>query len=347
MSRDHVFEQHDVRLQCGAVLPRVVTAYRTRGTLASDRGNVILVTHGYTGGPDMIDDDRDHPDSWGGLIGPGRAIDTDRYFVISPNALGSCFGSTHAASIDPATNRPYGSRFPEITITDIVAGQRALVVHLGIERLVAVAGPSFGGAQALQWGVDYPDAMKGLVAVITAPTMPGLDIAALKAELDAVPDFHHGDYYGRGDMTAYLVAKRVGGLQLFGADAALLPRCPDPDRRKTEIARLARDWAGVFDANTLLIIGRAMALFDVREQLGAIRAPLLYVLSRSDQLFPAMLAPGVMTLMRDAGVDARFVEIDSDHGHFASSTDAAKWAEALRTFLAEIDPRPQAMEIKR
>ncbi|MDB5516681.1 MAG: hypothetical protein JWQ17_3439 [Tardiphaga sp.] len=337
MSCDHIFEQHDVRLHCGAALPRVVTAYRTRGRLAADRCNAILITHGYTGGPEMIDDDSDNPDGWGELIGPGKAIDTDRYFVICPNVLGSSYGSTNASSIDPATNRPYGSRFPDIAVADIVAGQRALLSHLGIERLVAVIGPSFGGAQVLQWGVDYPDAMKGLVPVITAPTMQGLDVAALNVELDAVREFFHGDYYGRGDMTRYLAAKRVGGMQLYGADAALAARFADPERRKAEIARLAQAWARSFDANSLLIVGRAMALFDVRDRLGAIRVPLLYVLSRSDRLFPATLAPGVMQEMREAGIDARFVEIDSDHGHFASGTDAAKWAGPLRAFLAEID----------
>lgn len=337
MSRDHFFKQCDVRLRCGVVLPHVITAYRTRGRLAVDRSNVILVTHGYTGGPDMIDDNSDNPDNWGALIGPGKAIDTDRYFVICPNALGSSYGSTNAASLDPVTNRPYGSRFPDISVADIVAGQRALLAHLGIERIVAVIGPSFGGAQVLQWGVDFPHLMKGLVAAITAPTMSGLDVAALKAELDAVPDYFHGDYYGRGDMAEYLVAKRIAGMQLFGADAALAPRCPAPKRRKDEIARLAAIWARTFDANSLLILGRAMAGFDIRDRLEAIRAPLLYVLSRSDRLFPATLAPSVMKAMHDAGIDARFFEIDSDHGHFASSTDAAKWAEPLRAFIAEID----------
>jgi homoserine O-acetyltransferase len=336
MSEAHRLEQRNVRLRSGAVLPHVVTAYRTRGQLAADRGNAVLVAHGYTGGPDMIDDG-DNLDGWGELIGPGQAIDTDRYFVICPNALGSCFGSTNAATRDPVTNSPYGSRFPMITVADIVAGQRALIGHLGIARLVAVVGPSFGGAQVLQWGVDYPDAMKRLVVAMAAPRMAGLDIAALEAELGGVPDFFGGDYYGRGDMRNYLCAKRVGGLKAFGIEAALAARFPDHARREAEIARLARAWAGTFDANALLVLGRAMALFDVRDQLSAIRAPLLYVLSRSDRLFPSTLASEVMPLMHRTGIDARFLEIDSDHGHFASSTDAAKWAGSLRAFIAEID----------
>jgi homoserine O-acetyltransferase/O-succinyltransferase len=336
MSEAHRFEQRNVPLCSGAVLPHVVTAYRTRGRLAPDRGNAVLVLHGYTGGPDMIDDG-DNPDGWGELIGPGKAIDTNRYFVICPNALGSCFGSTNAATLDAATGRPYGPSFPAITVADIVAGQRALVSHLGIARLVAVVGPSFGGAQALQWGADYPDTMRGLVVTMAAPRMADLDIAALEAELRGVPDFLDGDYYGRGDMRGYLCAKRIGGLKAFGIEAALATRFPDRVRREAEIARSAQDWATTFDANSLLILGRAMTLFDIRNQLSAIRAPLLYVLSRSDRLFPSTLAGDVMPLMRQAGIDARFVELESDHGHFASSTDAAKWAGSLRAFIEQID----------
>jgi homoserine O-acetyltransferase len=334
---DLLFQQHDVHLRCGAVLPSVVTAYRTRGRLAADRSNVILVTHGYTGGPEMIEEDTDNLDSWGALIGPSKPIDTDRYFVICPNVIGSCYGSTNASSINPATKRPYGSRFPHIAVADIVASQRALLSTIGIDRLVAVIGPSFGGAQALQWGLDYPDVMKGLVPVITAAAMPMLDIAALQAELDAIPEFYHGDYYGRGDMTSYLKAKRISAMKLFGADAALSGRLPDAEQREGEIARLAEIWAHAFDANSLLVVGRAMASFDVRERLSTMRAPLLYALSRGDKLFPAAMAPSVMKAMQGAGVDARFVEIDSDHGHFASSTDASKWAGPLRMFLADID----------
>jgi homoserine O-acetyltransferase len=344
VSETHQFQQTNVRLASGVVLPKVVTAYRTRGRLAADRRNAVLVTHGYTGGPEIIDEDSDSPDSWGLLIGPGKPVDTDRYFVICANAPGSSYGSTNASSENPAAGRPYSSRFPAISVADIVARQRELLHHLDVKHLVAVIGPSFGGAQVFQWGVDHPDFMNGLVPVIAAPAMPGVDVAALAAELAAVPQFFGGDYYGRGDLTDYLVAKRIGGLQAFGIDAVLAQRFPDPERRKAEIARLALDWARVFDANSLLILFRAMADFDVRGRLGNIRVPVLYVLSRSDRLISPALAPEVMALLREAGVDARYVEIDSEHGHFAAGSDAAKWADALRAFLAEIDTGIHATE---
>src|SRR6201985_2490047 len=155
------FTSRDFRLKSGEVLPEVTIAYRTLGTLSPKRDNVVLVTHGYTSGPNMID-----PNSlagegaWNEIVGPGKAVDTNRFFAICPNMLGSSYGSTNAASIDSTTGKRYGSRFPDITGSDIVATQRALLDHLGIDRLVAIVGPSYGGFQAFQWAVDYPGVMK-------------------------------------------------------------------------------------------------------------------------------------------------------------------------------------------
>jgi homoserine O-acetyltransferase/O-succinyltransferase len=172
VTRAKTFITSDFRLRSGVVMPEVTIAYRTLGTLAPNRDNVVLVTHGYTSGPQMIDPGgMTGEGSWNGLVGSGKAVDTDRYFAICPNMLGSSYGSTNAASIDPATGQRYGSRFPDITVSDIVATQRALLDDLGIERLVAIVGPSYGGFQAFQWAADYPDAMKGIAAVVTTPVL--------------------------------------------------------------------------------------------------------------------------------------------------------------------------------
>ena len=329
------FTLRDLRLQQGGFLPEVRTAYLTRGTLAADGRNAILVAHGYTGGHDMITDHCHVVDgSWADLIGPGRAIDTDRWFVVCANTVGSSYGSTNAASTNPATGRPWGSAFPEIRIADIVAVQKALLDHLGVKHLVAVAGHSFGGAQVYQWGVDHPHFMDALVPVIATPAMPGADVAALQAELAALPEWHGGNYYGRADLSDYLVRKRTGGLMAFGADAVLADQWPDPEQRARELRRLAAEWARGFDANSLLILYKAMAAFDVRERLHEIRAPLLLVLSRSDRLVPASRAPDLLAQFASAGVDARYAEIDSDHGHCASGSDAAKWSGVLAEFLS-------------
>jgi len=338
------FVQHSVHLACGAVLPKVVTAYLTRGQLAADR-NAILVTHGYTGGPDMIDPDSELADgSWSELIGPGKAIDTDRYFVVCPNALGSSYGSTNASTIDPQTGQAYGSKFPDIAMSDIVAGQRALVEHWGISRLHAVIGHSFGGAQVFQWGVDHPDMMDLLASVISAPKMGGVDVPSLQKELSADPNWHGGDYYGVGDMKPMLAAKRFGTLKAFGADTVLADRFPDPQQREKELHRLARQWADQFDANSLLILYKTMAGFDVTGQLDRIRAPLLFALSRSDRIIPASKAPQILDALSRANVKTIYHEIDSDHGHSAAGTDAAKWSSVLRDFLNTVGQHSRATQ---
>jgi len=142
------FSTRDFRLQSGTVMPSLTIAYATLGTLAPDRGNAVLVTHGNTSGPQMIDPGGSTGEgSWSELVGPGKAVDTNRFFAICPNMLGSSYGSTNAASIDPATGKPYGPRFPDITVSDIVATQRLLLDDLGIEKLVAIVGPSYGGSR--------------------------------------------------------------------------------------------------------------------------------------------------------------------------------------------------------
>ena len=174
----------------------------------------MLVTHGNTSGPQMIDPGGSTGEgSWNELVGPGKAVDTDRFFAICPNMLGSSYGSTNAASIDPTTGKPYGPRFPDITVSDIVATQRALLDHLGIERLVAIVGPSYGGFQAFQWAVDYPDAMKGIAAVVTSPVVPRErsegNVARLLATLSKDPNWNGGDYYDRGGVLETMIQIRM------------------------------------------------------------------------------------------------------------------------------------------
>jgi homoserine O-acetyltransferase len=166
------FVTRDFRLQSGIVMPAVTIAYRTLGVPAAGRDNVVLVTHGNTSGPQMIDPGGSTGEgSWNGIVGPDKAVDTDRFFVICPNMLGSSYGSTNAASIDAATGKRYGPRFPDITVGDIVATQWALLDHLGIKKLIAVVGPSYGGFQAFQWAVNYPGMMRGIAAIVTTPAM--------------------------------------------------------------------------------------------------------------------------------------------------------------------------------
>ncbi len=324
----------DFRLSGGTALAEARIAYLTMGHLAADGRNAVLVTHGYTSGPRMIEGGESASEgSWAALVGPGRPIDTERYFVVASNMLGSSFGSTNAASIDPATGRPYGPRFPELTVSDIVAAQKHLLDTLGVRHLVAVAGPSYGGYQAFQWAVDYPDFMRGIVAVVTGLRSSVAGIKPLLAQLERNPNWNGGDYYDRGGVTDTTTEMRIETRKDYGLDAGLAARFPDPAARAIELHRIARAWAEQFDANSLVILRKAMLRYDVTPRLSRIRARVLYVLSSTDKLFPPSLAPEVMDALRAAGVSAEFVPLDSPFGHLASGLDADKWAPALRTFI--------------
>jgi homoserine O-acetyltransferase/O-succinyltransferase len=325
----------------GGTLPEVTLAYVTRGRLAPDGRNAILVTHGYTSGPRMIEPGiASSEGAWSTLVGPGAPIDTNRYFVVCSNMLGSSYGSTNAASIDPSTGRPYGSAFPKITVADIVTAQKRLLEHLGVRHLRAVVGPSYGGFQAFQWAVTFPDFMDGVAPVVTSPLPPQSDrVEGLLQWFEKDPNWNGGDYYDRGGVHATLTALRVDTLTRYGLADSLSEQFPDPAERDRELRRIASAWADVFDANSLFILGGAMAAYDITKHYGRIKVPVLYVLSRTDALFPPSLAPGVMADLRAAGVDADYVEIDSEHGHLASGADAGKWAPALRAFIAKLETR--------
>ena len=330
------FTFKDLPLLAGGHLPEVTLAYVTRGTLAPDGRNAILVTHGYTSGPRMIEPGiASSEGAWSTLVGPGAPIDTDKYYVVCSNMLGSSYGSTNAASIDPRTGKPYGSTFPKIAVKDIVTAQMRLLEHLGVTHLRAVVGPSYGGFQAFQWAVTFPDFMDGVAPVVTSPLPPQSDrVEGLLKWFAKDPNWNGGDYYDKGGVHGTLTDLRVDTLTRYGLRNSLAERFADPD---AELRRIASAWAEVFDANSLFILGDAMGAYDITQDYRRIRVPVLYVLSRTDALFPPSLAPGVMADLKAAGVDAEYVEIDSEHGHLASGADADKWAPALRAFIAKLE----------
>jgi homoserine O-acetyltransferase/O-succinyltransferase len=335
------FTTSDFRLQNGTVLPEVAIAYRTVGMLSPKRDNVVLITHGNTSGPQMIDPGGSTGEgSWNEIVGPGKAVDTNRYFAICPNMLGSSYGSTNAASIDPRTGRRHGSRFPDITVSDIVATQRAMLDELDIDKLVAIVGPSYGGFQALQWAVNYPDAMRGIAAVVTAPLVPREraegNVARLTAALSQDPNWNGGDYYDHGGVLETMIQIRSATLKSYGIETRLRDTLTDPAEIEAAIRAEAAEWAEGFDANSLLTLAKALRGFDVTAQFGQIKAKVLYVLSRTDRLFPPELAPQVMSALSAAGVDADYFLLDSEYGHSASGRDAHKWAPRLREFIESL-----------
>jgi len=332
------FVARDFRLQSGIVMPAVAIAYRTLGVLAPGRDNVVLVTHGNTSGPHLIDPGGSTAEgSWNEIVGPGKAVDTNRFFVVCPNMLGSSYGSTNAASIDPSTGKRYGPRFPDITVSDIVATQKALLDHLGIERLVAIVGPSYGGIQGFQWAVDYPGMMRGIAAIVTAPMVPREraegNVQRLLATLSKDPNWNGGDYYDRGGVLESMIQIRSATLKTYGIETRLRDTMSDPEQIEAAVRDEATRWARGFDANSLIILAKALRGFDVTPQFSKIRSKVLYVLSRTDKVFPPELAPIVMPALKAAGVDADYFLLDSEYGHSATGRDAHKWAPRLRDFM--------------
>jgi homoserine O-acetyltransferase len=342
--RKHIFTTKDFKLLSGTVMPELTIAYETYGTPAPDGRNGVLLTHGYTSSQHMAGryGEKDGAEgSWDGLVGPGKAIDTDQLFVVSSNMLGSSYGSTNPAFTNPATGKPYGPDFPDITLVDIVNAQKALLDHLGVKHLVAVAGPSFGGYQTYQWGVSYPDFMDGLVPVVSAPKGSGGE-TAVKSLVDFLakdPNWNGGWYYDKGGIRGILIEMRVATLKRYGVDEQLAGKFPDKAAREAEIVERAESWAKVFDGNSQVVLRKASVRFDAEKDMSRIKAKVLYVLSRTDKLFPPTIAPDVMAKLKAAGVNADYFEIDSDFGHSASGLDAAKWAPRLKAFMATLQNR--------
>ena len=244
---DRFFTIRDFPLSNGAVLPEATIAFETYGRLAPHGRNAVLVTHGFTGSHHAAGRNPANggqPGSWDGLIGPGKPIDTDRLFVVASNMLGSSYGSTNAASTNPATGRAYGPDFPAIAIRDIVAAQKLLLQSLGVEHLVAVAGPSYGGYQAFQWAVAYPDFMDAIVPVNTAPwasVNTDKQLAEVTARLESDPNWQGGRYHGTGrGPVATLTQIRIDTLTRYGTAANLAQRYPDPAEAEAALREMSR-----------------------------------------------------------------------------------------------------------
>jgi len=318
----------DFRLTGGAALPEATTAYRTLGTLNADGTNAVLVLHGYTTGPQMLDAGASVAEgSWSDLVGRGKAVDSNRYFVIAPNMLGSCYGSTGPGSIDPRTGARYRLSFPRITLEDIVGLQKHLLDDLGVKRLHAAIGPSFGGYQSWQWAVQYPDFVERIASAVSAPFNPGGAGASetVRAQLAAMPGWHDGAYE-REEMLPGLTAMREATLRRYGvAETA----------NEAEIRQMAEDWARGFEPGSLVTLMEAAEVFDVRPRFDAIRAGVLIANSRTDPVFPPAIADQIAPALDTAGVRWQAHPLDSEKGHFASGADAHLWAQALRGFMAQ------------
>jgi homoserine O-acetyltransferase/O-succinyltransferase len=350
-------------LQLGGSFGPVTLAYETWGTLNSAGDNAILLTHALTGSAHAYD--VEHPNDpraawWNPLIGPGRPFDTDRYFVICSNVLGGCYGSTGPASLDPATGRPYGLRFPLVTIRDMVNAQRRLVEHLGVCQLAMVAGGSVGGQQALEWAVSYPELVRKVVVVAATAALTAQAVAFSEVGRQAImadPRWRNGDYQpGQGPDAGLAIARMLAMITYQSEEAMELRFARRPAQRPDAVAPSGHaafggtfDVEGYlyhqgeslvqrFDANSYLYISRAMDLYDVSEghtsleaALRRIQSQALFIGIRSDFLFPAARVRELAEQVRQLGGTARYVELDSPHGHDAFLKEWDQMTAALQS----------------
>ncbi len=320
--------------ECGDTISELTLVYETYGTLAKDGGNAILMSHGFASHHRAGGDGG----WWSGLIGPGRAIDTEKYFVICANMPGSSFGSTGPSSINPVTGKPFGPDFPDISIGDMVEAQRHLIDALGVAQLAAVMGYSYGGYLTFQWAVAHPERMRAIV--VAASRMKGGggpdSVRAIAVNFTSAPGWNGGHHYDQGDSVFEATKTyRANTLRKNGMEQELLAQTDgDADEAARILDERAAAWARQFDPNALIALRRAVSRFDVEDQVSRIKAPLLYVLCSTDNLFPASDGPDAVERFKAQGVDAIFYELDSPHRHRGALVDWAKWAPPLAAFLA-------------
>jgi homoserine O-acetyltransferase/O-succinyltransferase len=352
-------------LASGATLAPVTIAYETWGRLAETRDNAVLLCHALTG--DAHARDRQRPDDpragwWNPLVGPGRAFDTDRYFIICSNILGGCYGTTGPTSPHPADGQPYRLRFPPVTVGDMVNAQRALLAALRIERLAVVAGGSVGGLQALEWAIAYPNAVERAVVIGAAPRLPAQGIAIDAVARQAIladPRWHGGDYApGDGPDTGLGIARMLALLTYTspaGLDARFGRQPASRDSAwpvfgarydvETYLSHQADKLIARFDANTYLYLTSAMDAYDgaegrgsERETLARIQAQTLVIGMSSDWLYPPAIVRALADGINDVGGRAQYRELISREGHDAFLKDWDQTDAALRSFLPPARP---------
>lgn len=322
-------------LESGVVLPEVVVSYAAYGTLAADGANALLVTHGYTSGPSMLTPGHHVAESsWAPLMEPGRPLDATRHLVICTNMLGSSYGTTGPKSTNPATGRPWGTDFPDITLADIVGVQRRLLDALGVRRLRAVVGPSYGGWQALQWALQYPGHMDAIGVLMSGLTYPkGLSAQATLQKLAASPEWMGGRYHAFGGMHRTLFDMRMATLRNYGFDRLLADSIRDPETRQRAIEAPCHAWANAFDPFSLVVLARAAERFDVRARIHEIRARLLFVVGSADAVFPP--DPATKALVEALQVPVLYRELDSPYGHLASGVEWRRLQPDLHWMLGD------------
>jgi homoserine O-acetyltransferase len=347
-------------LDSGSTLAPVEVAYETYGRLNAAKSNGILVLHAFSGDAHAagISPETGKPGWWDNMIGPGKAFDTNHYFVICSNVLGGCRGTTGPASINPATGCPYAMTFPVITIGDMVRLQKMLIDSLGIRRLLAVTGGSMGGMQALEWAVAYPDAVVSAIPIACTTRHSAQQIAFNEVGRQAImadPDWNEGNYYGGQPPARGLAVARMVGHITYMSDDSMREKFGRRLRGKNafgfgfdvdfEVESYLRyrgsQFVSRFDANSYLYITKAMDYFDLTNGHGSLAAALAAVRSRflvisfsSDWLYPSYQSQEIVRALRTRNCDVGYVELESNYGHDSFLVDVAEQTELVRGFLA-------------
>ena len=353
-----------ITLESGAELGPVTIAYETYGSLNDNKDNAILIAHAFSGdshvaGHYATDKEDDKPGWWDFLVGPGKGIDTNKYFVICPNILGSCMGSTGPSSINPETDKPYGPDFPMMTIGDMVDTQKVLIDHLGISQLRAVVGGSVGGMQVLEWCVKYPEFVRAAVPIATTMRHSALAIAFNEIARQSIisdPNWNKGNYYNSAPPNMGLAVARMVGHVTYLSDEAMRRkfgrRLQDKDcfsygfdgdfQVESYLRHQGSKFVSRFDANSLLYITKAADYFDVvdlmnkadfAKKAGENRIKYLVVSFSSDWLYPTYQAKELVQALKRGGEDVSFCEIEADCGHDAFLISDDRFITLIRGFI--------------
>ena len=347
-------------LDSGQALGPITLAYETYGELDAGRRNAVLICHALSGNAHVAGyhspDDR-KPGWWDGMVGPGKPFDTSRYFVICPNCIGGCHGSTGPSSANPATGRAYGRDFPVVTVADMVRAQKALIDHLGIDRLLAVTGGSMGGMQVLEWAINYPEQVHAAIPIATTARLTAQGIAFNVVGRQAIlddPNYRDGDYYGGEPPNRGLAIARMLGHITYLSDESMRQKFGrelrdrdgfsydfDTDFQvESYLKYQGQAFTERFDANSYLYITRAMDYFDLAGKHGSLEAAFQGVAARfllvafsSDWLYPPYQAKEIVSALRANGIHFAYCEIPSHYGHDAFLLERQAVGRVVSDFL--------------
>jgi len=354
-----------LRLKGGATLPAFELAYETYGTLNPARSNAVLVCHALNAAHHVAGVYANAPENvgwWDNMVGPGKPLDTNRFFVVGVNNLGGCHGSTGPMSVNPATGKPWGGDFPVVTVEDWVEAQARLADRLGIKTFAAVMGGSLGAMQAMQWTLSFPERIRHSLVIAAAPKLSAQNIAFNEVARQAIttdPDFHGGHYYERGVVprSGLRLARMLGHITYLSDDAMMekfgrtlrsgaLGFNFDTDFEIESYLRYQGDkFSTYFDANTYLRITKALDYFDPAEGFGGdlsaamarAKAAFLVISFTSDWRFAPARSREIVRALLDNRRVVSYLEIDAPHGHDAFLMDDERYMNAVRAYYGNIE----------